>query len=396
MQQGHRQRITQDFALQLSEHGLDSEPLLSASSSGDAQEILSLLGDLANRRYQGVSHFPSVEVLAKLKGGISGLLRSVLAELLEAEGGKVDADAPVHAGGFSWIIRVTYQGGDCAAVVPKFTSGDYLEKFQVRAEVGRLFPQSERYWMPREVKFLQVPIPILLMTYAEGENCYPRTFDSAGKPHNHDTARGVEVFKTLGEFAQRFSSVRLSRFGALRAPQYESAGEYIRAQVEEIDAKIFSQRFPSLDRYGYDIEDLRAAVAWAKRDAETQEHSFLMHGDLSPWNLLHDERRDRWTIVDGDDAKFGVLGEQLGVCLNSMRGNYNRGWIDALLDGFGLQDLSERREALLRGAVYGTVSYGLINAGRPWDPANAEMCRDVAFSYMAPCVKLFRELEPRS
>ena len=120
-----------------------------------------------------------------------------------------------------------------------------------------------------------------------------------------------------------------------------------------------------------------------------------MHGDLSPWNLLHHEGRDRWSIVDGDDAKFGVLGEQLGVCLNSMRGNYNRGWIEALLDGFGLQDWSEGREALLRGAVYGTVSYALINARRPWDRANAEMCRDVAFSYMAPCVRLLRELEPR-
>lgn len=395
MQQNRREQIAQDFASQLNEYGLDSTPLISDSGSGNAQRVLSLLGDLANRRYQGFSNSPSVEVLAKLQSGISRLLRCVLAELLEAEGAHVDPDAPVHAGGFSWIVRVTYGGGDCAAVVPKFTSGDYLEKFQVRADVGRLLPQSERYSMPTEVKFVRAPIPVLLMTYAEGENCYPRIFDSEGRPHNYDTARGVEVFKTLGEFAQRFASVRRERFGTLLKLQHESAEEYIRAQVEEIDAKLFSQSFPSLDRYGYDVGDLKAAVAWAKRDAESQDQSFLMHGDLSPWNLLHDEERGRWTIVDGDDAKFGLLGEQLGVCLNSMRGNYNRGWIDGLLDGYGLRDPSERRQALLRGAVYGTVSYGLINAGRPWDPANADMCRDVAFSFMAPCVKLFKELEPR-
>ncbi|MEY4668674.1 MAG: hypothetical protein RL518_1373 [Pseudomonadota bacterium] len=87
-----------------------------------------------------------------------------------------------------------------------------------------------------------------------------------------------------------------------------------------------------------------------------------------------------------------MLGEQVGVCLNSMRGNFNRAWIEALLDGYGIQGEAERRETLLRGAAYGTVTYGLYNAEHPWDPTNADMCRDVAFSFLAPCVKLFRDL----
>ncbi len=74
------------------------------------------------------------------------------------------------------------------------------------------------------------------------------------------------------------------------------------------------------------------------------------------------------------------------------RGTLDRAWVEALLDGYGAHDAAQRREALLRGAAYGTVTYGLKNAEHPWDPTNAEMCRDVAFSFLAPCVHLFGEL----
>ena len=137
-------------------------------------------------------------------------------------------------------------------------------------------------------------------------------------------------------------------------------------------------------------------VEWVKRDAESQTTSYLTHGDLSPWNLLHDASTQTWSLVDGDDAKFGVLGEQIGVCLNSMCGNFNRAWIDALMDGYGALGDEQRRHLLIRGAAYGTVTYGLTNVLNPWSQANAEMCRDTSFLYLTPCLRLFNELVPNT
>ena len=232
------------------------------------------------------------------------------------------------------------------------------------------------------------------MTYATGENCYQRTFGADGKPHSGGIgpAAGIEVFRKLGEIAAGFSSIQGERFGAPLKPEYNSAERYIKAHTDEVEQGILSSDSLDLRKYGITLSQLRKILDWVKKDAATQTGSYLRHGDLSPWNLLHDVSANQWTIVDGDDAKFGVLGEQIGVCLNSMRGNFNRDWIDALLDGYGARGEAQRREVLLRGAAYGTVTYGLTNAGRPWDPTNAEMCRDVAFSCMAPCVLLFEEL----
>ena len=64
----------------------------------------------------------------------------------------------------------------------------------------------------------------------------------------------------------------------------------------------------------------------------------------------------------------------------------------AIASDFGAYAPAENRELLLRGAAYGTVFYGFVNAANPWDPKQAQVCRDVAFSFLAPCVRLFGEL----
>ena len=380
----------------LAENGLDPEPLTAALRSKDSVEALKVLGDLAERRYQGRKDTPSREIVAKLKDAISDAVRGTVSTLWNRDGVSLDPSAPVHEGGFSWVIKVSFRGEPCALVVPKFTRGDYAERIAIRSEAGRLLPRSERFSMPRPIRNFDSPVPACLVSYVTGDNCYPRTFDAAGKPHTTAPGPqpGIEVFRKLGELAAGFTSVQGERFGKLVNPTYASATEYLRSHTDVIEKVVLADPSLNLRPYAMTLAQLQRVVDWVKKDAQDQKVSHMMHGDLSPWNLLHDAATGAWTIVDGDDAKFGILGEQLGVCLNSMRGNFNRAWIDALLDGYGATTESERRNALLRGAAYGVVTYGLTNAAHPWDLTNVEMCRDVAFSYLAPSMALFDELVP--
>lgn len=381
----------------LSAHGLDPHHLVDASRTGIAQ-TLKALGDIAERRYGGVPNTPSVEVLEVLRGALDQSLRRIARVILAHDRAEVAADAPVHAGGFSWVIKVSYEGRPCALVLPKFTFGGYDERIAIRAEVGRLLPESDRYSIPKPVKVFDAPVPSVLMTYVTGDNCYPRTFDGDRKPLSEGLGpqSGIEVFHKLGEMARGFSSVRGERFGAPLKTPYASAAEYLTTHTDKIERELLGNTSLDVEKYGLSFQRLRRVVEWVKRDAQEQRTSYLVHGDLSPWNLIHDQVADTWSIVDGDDAKFGISGEQIGVCLNSMCGNLNRAWIDAILDGYGAQTDEHRRELLLRGAAYGTVTYGLTNVLNPWNHANPQMCRDTSFLYLTPCVKLFEELNPYS
>ena len=378
----------------LKDYGLDPAPLVESLASGELSQQLQTLSSLVERRYQGRAGYPTPDVVAAMKPVLDATIRQVVRDGFSGFGIEVSHSAPIHAGGFSWVVEVTKGGHGYALIVPKFTSGDYREKVAIRARIGELFPPSKSCRMPTAAQVFELPVPAALMTLAKGENCYPLTFDGEGKPHAAEAGResGVQVFRTLGEFARAFSSVSGERFGAPLAPQHSSAADYILPLTDEIERITLSNSSLALEKYGLSLAQLRRIVDWVKNDCLSQSRSYLYHGDLSPWNLLRDEQSGIWTIVDGDDARFGVLGEQIGVCLNSMRGNFNRDWIEALLDGYGETDLARRRETLLRGAAYGTVTYGLINAGRPWDVANADMCRNAAFSFLAPCVRLFDDL----
>ena len=195
--------------------------------------------------------------------------------------------------------------------------------------------------------------------------------------------------------AAGYSSITGKKFGSLINPSYETAQEYLRNYIDTIERKILSDSTRDLTQYSITLSQLSEIVDWVKVDAKSQTVSHMIHGDLSPWNLIHQAKTGAWTITDGDDARFGILGEQVGVLLNSMRGNFNREWIDAIAHGYGAHTERERSELLLRGAAYGVVTYGLMNAANPWDPINSAMCEDVAFSYLAPCVSLFFEFRDR-
>ncbi len=395
MQEKQNRIIGEALPRILVENGLDATPVLNAARTGLA-DTLKVLGDLVERRYGGATDTPSLEVLSQLQGSINESLREIARRIVSRDGAEVAHDAPIHAGGFSWVVKVSYQGKPCALVLPKFTLGDYEEKIAIRAEMGRLLPDSDRYSMPRAVKCFSSPVPCALMTYVTGENCYTRTFDGDRKPHEGGIgpAAGIEVFRKLGELARGFSTVQGERFGAPLKLPYASAGEYIRTHTDKIERELLSNTSLNVEKYGLSLSQLRRVVEWVKRDAESQTTSYLTHGDLSPWNLLHDASAQTWSLVDGDDAKFGVLGEQIGVCLNSMCGNFNRAWIDALMDGYEALGDEQRRHLLIRGAAYGTVTYGLTNVLNPWSQANAETCRATSFLYLTPCLRLFNELVP--
>ena len=108
--------------------------------------------------------------------------------------------------------------------------------------------------------------------------------------------------------------------------------------------------------------------------------------------MLRDATTDRWAITDGDDSRFGLRGEQLGVCLMSMRGTLNREWIDALLDRYGARSQEERRCLLRAAAAYGAVTYGLQGVAEPMGQGEKkEHFRDIARRFVRPLLQLFME-----
>jgi hypothetical protein len=318
-------------------------------------------------------------------------LRALVGRHFKDLGVVVNEDAPVSFGGFSWVIKVKYGGEDCALVISKGVAPDveYRERIAIREKLSSLFPNNPDLQICRVKKVVQHPVPACFMNYIEGDNCDTRAFDTNGR--NIDNQESARVFRVLGEFAANFSAVRAPRFGSIVAPKFESGSEYLRSYLDPIERMLATSLKDQFSRYGVALSDLERIVDWVIGDAQTQKVAYLMHGDLSPWNLIHDSVHNHWSITDGDDAKFGLFGEQIGVCLNSMRGNLSRPWIDAILDGYGASSEEDRRALLQRGAAYGVVTYGLNNFAHPWDSTKAEMCREIAVLFLKPCVQLFRE-----
>lgn len=293
----------------------------------------------------------------------------------------------IGAGGFSWIAQVELQGERLALSIPKYRSDDYDKRVITRRRFTDMVPEDIGFDIPRVRQIFHTPFHAALMTVAEGDNCYKRCFDQNEKGISSEGS--VLVFKQLGYMAAGFSGVIGKQFGAIAEPTHTRAKEHLAEKIEVVRQFILSADDKELEPFGYDPAQLMTILNWVEADLDSGVHSpKLVHGDLSPWNLHHESARDIWTITDGDDSFFGLDGQQIGVCLMSMRGNYNQDWIKAIVDGYSSKTDVNHEELLLRGSAYGIISYGLYAAATD----NSYTGRSWNLRAIAPLIKIFKDV----
>ena len=293
----------------------------------------------------------------------------------------------IGAGGFSWIAQVEYGYEKLAMTIPKYRSNDYEERVATRRTFSDTVPIDIGFSIPRVRETFTAPFATALMTIARGDNCYIKCFDS--KENSITSENSISVFKQLGYMAAGFSKVGGNMFGPITAPKFSRALEYLAEKLEVVKLFLSKVNDESFLVYGYNSTQLTNILNWVITDLYSDGlRPCLVHSDLSPWNLHHDPIGGSWTITDGDDSFLGVDGQQIGVCLISMRGNDNSDWIRAIVDGYSIEAKNNKDRLLLRGSAYGVVTYGLYEAARATGVDN----RAWDLRAIAPLVRLFHNI----
>jgi hypothetical protein len=300
-------------------------------------------------------------------------------------------DAPIGAGGYNWIVKVKYNGKDCALSVPKFLLTDvYDERSKVRKKLSDLVPKDIFFLVPRILKTYSEPFPTCLMTFMPGVNCYQYTFNKDQSPKVFDGTAPIsseDVFYNLGKMAQTYSQITNNLYGVINNPSFNTATEYIEDCISKISV-LFTDNLIDYNKYGFTRNDIDLIISWVREDSKESDLSFLVHDDLSPWNMHYEQGAKQYSMTDGDGAKYGLWGEQLGVCLMSMRGNENHAWVKSILDGFGLTQQNARNEMLIKACAYGAITYGLKCAAEAVGQHQVET-RNLQLNFVAPLIRIF-------
>jgi hypothetical protein len=379
----------------LSRRGVDVTELQTALRMGDTKGILLALPKDPDTSKVEFSPLDKAHLTSMIESARKQILHQLISDPIFARSGIAPIpDSPLAGGGFNWVVQVNFNGATAALTVPKYLADDYEQRNRVRAAVSKLIPDNLTFDVPRVLAIGDSPFPFCAMTFVQGKNCFPLTFNPQGQPHTDDEGRrtGNSVFNTLGRMAAQFGTIESERFGLIVNQSYGTPAEYIAPYIRIIEEKILGSDGGEVTFHGLDRALIKELVTWVTTDSRSQFRGVFIHPDLSPWNMLRDPTKDRWAITDGDDARFGLRGEQLGVCLMSMRGNLNREWIDALLDGYGARSQEERRGLLRAAAAYGAVTYGLQGVAEPMGQGEKkEHFRDIALRFVSPLLQIFKE-----
>ena len=302
-------------------------------------------------------------------------------------------------GGFSWLIPVLYKGVERVIAVPKFQddASSMIKRYGIR-KVGIGALENTWFNAPKVHLVLKDPLPACIMDRLEGINCWPITFDASGGPRAdlEGAASSREVFKFLGRAARIIANVSGEGFGDLDVSKPSPVGTYNTLQayaynriglIEDVLIKGSRNYF---EGRSYGREDVRRVIEFVRQDVKRECQPTLVHGDLSPWNILYRKNNQPWSVTDWDDTRLSIPEEQMGVCLVGMRGYYHKPWIEALAEGYGLVDPRNVQTFLGRSGAFGAALMSLHYSAIAIQSDKNALAEE-GLNASAPLVRLFKE-----